>query len=43
MDFFRISSLSSPGPGHLSLFSKKTKLVFFLLAKLFFRPVFGLD
>ena len=28
MDFFRISSLSSPGPGHLSLFSKKTKLVF---------------
>ena len=28
MDFFRISSLSSPGPGHLSLFSKKTTLVF---------------
>ena len=28
MDFFRISSLSSPGPGHLSVFSKKTTLVF---------------
>ena len=35
MDFFRISSylvenssLSSPGPGHLSLFSKKTKIFF---------------